>query len=274
MIRGSATTDGRFAYFTPGGSTSVYQYECSTEKWEELPSCPYENSGLVIIDREITAVGGHDGSRRTNKLYTLRQRKWVEKYPPMNTARSSPAVVSTSDGEYLIVIGGSVGGLDWTATVELFQVKSRRWYNLTDLPEPLSFPSATICGDIVHVVGNYGGDGYSCSLAALPSSDKPIPPQSIPHLISWTSLPPLPVTSSTAATLCGQVVVIGGRRDGSPVNSIHQLVDGQWVEIGSMTSGRSSCLVASPSPDKIIIVGGNKELFQLLDVVEECIVTQ
>ncbi|CAI8049290.1 hypothetical protein GBAR_LOCUS27130, partial [Geodia barretti] len=95
MIRGSATTDGRFAYFTPHDFNSVYQYECSTEKWEELPSCPYYNSGLVIIDRELTAVGGYVGSRFTNKLYTLRQRKWVEKYPPMNTARSHTAVVST-----------------------------------------------------------------------------------------------------------------------------------------------------------------------------------
>jgi hypothetical protein len=267
MERGSATTDGRFAYFTSQNSTSVYQYECSTEKWEELPSCPYQNSGLVIIDKELTAVGGFDGSRRyTNKLYTLRQRKWVEKYPPMNTARSDTAVVSTSDGEYLIVIGGFVGGVSWTATVELFQVKSRRWYQLTDLPQPLPFPSATICGDLVHVVGY--GDGYSCSLAALPSSDKPIPPQSIPHLISWKPLPPLPVEYSTAATLCGQLVLIGGRRGGSQVNSIHQLVDGQWVEIGSMTSGRYDCLVASPSPDKIIIVGGARAW----DSVEECVV--
>ena len=31
------------------------------------------------------------------------------------------------------------------------------------------------------------------------------------------------------------------------VNSIHQLVDGHWEEIGSMTSDRSMCLVASPS---------------------------
>ncbi|CAI7991488.1 hypothetical protein GBAR_LOCUS763, partial [Geodia barretti] len=38
MTRGSATTDGTFAYFTPDDSTSVYQYGCSTEKWEELPS--------------------------------------------------------------------------------------------------------------------------------------------------------------------------------------------------------------------------------------------
>ena len=146
MERGSATTDGRFAYFaTALGSTSVYRYEYSTEKWEELPACPYHNSGLVTIDRELTAVGGQDGSYRltgshcTNKLYTLRQREWVEKYPPMNTARSCPAVVSTSDGKHLIVIGGFVGG-GWTATVELFQVKSRRWHQLTDLPQPLTLP--------------------------------------------------------------------------------------------------------------------------------------
>ena len=124
MRRGSATTDGLFAYVTSFGCTSVYQYEYSTEKWEELPSCPYLNSGLVIIDRELTALGGEDGSCYTNKLYTLRQRKWVEKYPPMNAARSQTAVVSTSDGKYLIVIGGR--GFSWTATVELFQVKSRR----------------------------------------------------------------------------------------------------------------------------------------------------
>ena len=28
----------------------------ATEKWEELPSCPYNDSGLVVIDRELTAA--------------------------------------------------------------------------------------------------------------------------------------------------------------------------------------------------------------------------
>ena len=262
MHRGSATTDGRFAYFTPRHSNSLYQYEYSTEKWEKLPACPYDNSGLVVIDRELTAVGGLDGSYRcTNKLYTLRQRKWVEKYPPMNTAHSHLAVVSTSDGEHLIVIGG-LGG-DWTATVELFQVKSRKWYQLTDLPQHLTTPSATICGDLLHVIGN-GAKGYSCSLHSLPSSgDQPIPPQSL----SWTPLPPLPVEWSTPATLCGQLVLISGAQDWLRVNSIHQLVDGQWVEIGSMASARGVCLVVSPSPDKIIIVGG----LGAEDSVEECV---
>ena len=264
MIRGSATTDHQFAYFTPLYSTSLYSYEWNTEQWKELPSCPYHNSALVIIDSELTTVGGESGSEYTNKLFTLRQGQWVEEYPPMKTARSHHTAVSTSDGEYIIVIGG------WNnATVELFQVKTRRWYELTNLPQPLTFPSATICGDQVHVIGiGSDGNGYSCSLQALPSSDEPITPQSIPDLISWTPLPPLPVEFSTAATLSGQLVIIGGRR--RQVNSIHQLVEGQWVEIGSMTSDRWGCLPVSPSPDRVMIVGG----WGAEDSVEECVVVQ
>ena len=272
MSRGSATTDGRFAYFTPINSTSVYQYEYSTEKWEELPACPHQNSGLVVIDRELTAMGGGGGSyyHSTNKLYTLRQRDWVEKYPPMNTARDSPAVVSTSDGKHLIVIGGFGGGSSWTATVELFQVKSRRWHQLTDLPQPLPYPSATICDDQLNMIGR-DANGYSCSLSSLPSSDQRI---TSPLTLSWKPLPHLPVTDSTAATLCGQLVLIGGHQVGSYVNSIHQLAGGKWVKIGSMASDRGYCLVVSPSPDKIIIVGGQQENpYKPIDDVEECFVT-
>ena len=265
MLRGSATTDGQFAYFTPAGSTSLYQYEYSTEKWSDLPPCPYSDSGLAIINSELTTVGGRDGRSRTNKLFTLRQRKWVKKYPPMNIARDRPAVVSTSDGDYLIYIGGHVG-VGWTATVELFQVKNIRWHKLTDLPQPLPFLSATICGDQLNVIGS-DGNGYSCSLQALPSSDRPI---TSPLTLSWKPLPRLPVTCSTAATLCGQLVIIGGLQGQSPVNSIHQLVAGEWVRIGSMASDRLYCLVASPSPDRIIIVGS---LYGVgVDSVEECAV--
>ena len=263
MTRGSTATDGRFVYITPDGSNSLYQYECSTEEWMELPSCPYYNSGLAIVDSELTTVGGVDGAVRTNRLFTLRQGKWVEVYPPMNTARSDPAVVSTSDGDYLIAIGGLGSDGFVTATVELFQVKSRRWYKLTDLPQPLHRPSATICGDQLHVIG-IDDNGYSCSLQSLPSNDRPI---TSPLTLSWKPLPPLPVKYSTAATLCGQLVLIGGWQDRSPVNYIHQLVEGQWVKIGSMTSGRHWCLAVSLSPDRILIVGG----FGAKYSVEECV---
>ena len=268
MDRGSATTDDQLAYFTPHASDSVYKYQWSTEKWKEILPTPYRNSGLVIIDGELTAAGGWDGSRYTNKLFTLRLGRWIEHYPPMNTARSDTAVVSTSDGNYIVVIGGNVvGGGDWTATVELFHVRSRRWYKLTNLLRALPQPSATICDNELHVIGR-DGTGYSCSLQALLSSDQPITSQSISNILTWTPLPQLPVKWSTAATLCGQLVIVGGMQDWSQVNSIHQLIDGQWVEIGSMSSVRWRCLVVTPSPDKMMIVGG----VRAEDSVEECVV--
>ena len=47
-------------------------------------------------------------------------------------------VVSSSDGEYFIVIGGQGGGGGggWAATVELFQVTSRRWHLSSMAPQP------------------------------------------------------------------------------------------------------------------------------------------
>ena len=265
MERGSATTDDQSAYFTPCDYDSVYNYQSSTEKWVELPPSPYRNSGLVMIDGEPTAVGGQYGYY-TNKLFTLREGQWVEHYPPMNTARSFPAVVSTSDGNYIVVIGGHDGG--WTATVKLFDVKSRRWYELTNLPQALVQPSATICDSQLHVIG-HDDTGYSCSLQDLLSSDQPIISQSISNILTWTLLPQLPVKYSTAATLCGQLVTVGGKRGRSPVNSIHQLIDGQWVEIGSMFSCREKCLVVTSSLDKMMVVGGYGGA---LDNVEECVV--
>ena len=274
MRRGSATSDLQYAYFMPFNSHSVYRYEWSTEKWDELPPCLYHDSALVIIDGALTAVGGWDGSHYTNKLVTL-QRRWVQKLPPMKTAHSKTAVVSTSDGEYVLVIGGYGSGGVWTATVQLFQVRSRRWSKLTHLPRPLTRPSATICGNLIHVIGD-DGNGFSCSLQDLPSSDQPTTSQSRSRtILSWSPLPRLPVAVSTAATLCGQLVIIGGMRSLSSVDSVHQLVDGHWVEIGSMSSDRWQCLVVSPSPDKMMIVGGYRAegLFSATtDSVEDCVV--
>ena len=265
MVRGSAVTDQMMTYCTPNYSYSLYSYKMTEDKWEELPQCPHSSSGLVVIDSVLTAVGGYDGCSRTNKLVTLRQSRWVEEYPPMNTARSHHAVVSTSDGGHMNVIAiGGVGGGRWIDAVELFHTGRRSWSQLTSLPQPLTQPSATICGNQLHVIGR-DDNGYSCSLQALLSSNQPIGSQS--RTPTWTPLPRLPVMWSTAATLCGQLVIIGGMRDESEVNSIHQLVDGQWVNIGSMSSCRKECLVAIPSPDKMVVVGGRG----VLDSVEVCI---
>ena len=248
MVRGSATSDHQLSYLTPRSGNSVYSYQWSTDEWKQLPQCPYRNSALVIINDELTAVGGEDGSCSTNKLFTLRKGQWVEEYPPMNTARSRTSVISIRDGKYIIVLSGKVGR-QWTTSVELFEASSRRWYQVTDLPYSLYFPSATICGNQLHVIA--GTEGYSCFIQALLSSDRPITPELVPHLLAWTSLPRSQLLYSTATPLSGQLVVIGTIVD----TFIHQLLDGKWVDIDRIDGGTPFCLVVNPSPDKMIIIG-------------------
>ena len=268
MERGSVAADIEFAYFTLYNSTSVHKYRWKTEEWEELPPSPYSDSGLVIIDGELTAVGGWDRSSKlcTKTLYTLRQGQWVKRNHTMDTEfeHSSPAVVSTPDGNRILVIGGwgSWDGTNentrvWTTTVELFHVERKGWYKLTNLPQAPTWPSATICGNQIHVIGS-NGIGYSSSLQGLISSNQ----------LKWRPLPQLPVTLSTAATLGGQLIIVGGEQGESKVNSIHQLMDGKWVVIGSMTNGRRDSFVVTP-PNMMLIVGG---LYEDSTSVEECVV--
>ena len=267
VSRGSSAIDGNFAYFASRGSTSVYKYEWDTDEWDQLPSCPNRNSGLVVINGELTAVGGWSGSR-TNTLVTLREKEWVKEYPPMSVSRSDPATVITP-GNYIIVVGGFVGR--WCSAVELLNLQRRQWFKLQDLPQPLPYPSAVLHDDQMHVIGE-GSHGYRRSLPELTSTN---PKVSVlqSRTTTWVALPLLPVEHATTANLCGQVVIVGGSRGSSAVSSIHQLVDGQWAEVGTMAGGRRSCLVANRSPDEIIIVGGLDWLFSL-STVEKCTITE
>ena len=57
----------------------------------------------------------------------------------MNTARSYPAVVSTSDSMHMnvIVIGGVGDGDRWINVVELYNTGSSTWSQITSLPQGL-----------------------------------------------------------------------------------------------------------------------------------------
>ena len=268
MERGSATCDSQFAYFTPHGRKLLYRFERNTEKWEKLPPCQYRDSGLVIIDGNLNAVGGWEGmDHYTDEVFTLKHDKWVKEYPRMNTARSYTAVVCTADGRFVIGIGGR-GGLEWTNAVELLDVKTRMWHKLAELPSPLMYPSAAICGNQICVIGDRC-NGFICSLQEVQTND-----QMSLHIVNWTPLPRLPVTVSTAASLGRELVIVGGmRRPLSLVSSIYKLKDGEWVEIGSMLCARYRCLVVTPIPESMVVVGGRGYWgFSALSTVERCTV--
>ena len=266
MYGGSAAADHNYVYFRPYGSNKVYRYTISTDELLRFPPCPHSSSALLIIDNELTAVGGYSGGNYTNKLFTLRPGQWVEVYPPMIIARSSAACVGISNDNHIIIVVGGEGVGGWTTAVELLNTHSQRWSTLTSLPKPLFYSSAVVCGDLVYVIK--GNCVYSYLLSALPDSTRSDKSLQTPI---WTPLPHLPLYNSTPAILAGQLVCVGGRqgeRFGSRRDdSIHQLVDGQWVKIGSLSSARSSCLVVTPPLDRMLVVGGVTGLFSTSDSV-------
>ena len=262
FFRGSAVYNKEFAYFTPSSLKLLYRYTFSSDEWEELLQCPcvYHNSALVFIDGALTTVGGDDGARYMKQLYTLQKTKlppkieWKEKYPPMNTPRNRPTIVSTSD--CLFVIGGGGDG-SWINIVEMFDVGKKSWCRLASLPKCFQYPSATIVCNDVHVIGLVS-DVYSCSLQDLKESSKPVELQTMSRMQTWKQLPSLPVQYSTVAAILEQLVIVGGRKENSTdaVKSIHQFINGRWIKIGSMSSNRSMCLVVSSSPHEMVVVGG------------------
>ena len=208
MHRGSSATHNNMIYITPFNSNSVYQYIVSRDKWQALPPCPYRNAGLVIVDGALTAVGGKEGTFCTSRVFTLRHgswlssSKWVERYPPMPTARSDPAVVGfVSDNRHtnVIAVGGWGDGGWSTAVVELFKTGTQRWYTLTSLPKPIMQPSAVICGDSLCVIKR-DTSGFLCSLKVLISEVQvhavKATPAALRRTRSWSSLQ----SNATAAT--------------------------------------------------------------------------
>ena len=222
-----------------------------------------------MIDDQLSAVGGKNGSQMSNKLFTFHQKRyiWIEKYPSMSLERSQPGVITSSESLHtnVVVIGGLRKGGNSVA-VELFNSSGNSWCRLTSLPYPLPLPCATVCRDQLYVIG-CDTDGYICSLSNLLSSCKPSPkPLHCSPL--WSPLPSLPVENSTAVVVGGQLVIFGGRKRHGSVQTIHQLLDRKWMEIGSMCNARWDCAAVAVSPDSVIVVGGENAW----NSVEECIV--
>ena len=263
-MRGTATTNSNTAYFrSPGGFTdSLYRYSINHDEWGQPSQPPCKYYGLVYIEGQLTTVGGEKLrwfglSKVTGQLFSLQDGEWKERHPPLNTARSSPAVVSTcyNGHDYIIVAGGKGGGGDWITSVEV--LLNGKWHHKADLPVPLQSPLATVSNTICYVISATYIIGYSISLRDLLVDSRPIESQNPP--LPWTQLPHLPLLYATPVSMCGEFFIVGGRgRNDSGIRSsaIYQLWNNQFMEIGHMSEAKWACLVVTPSPDKMVVVGG------------------
>ena len=238
--------------------------------WSTLLDSRCWNFSLAVIDGLLTCVGGWDGGSYTNTLHSLtgggRKRQWSEVFPPMPTARSVTASVTT---EQALVVAGGCDGRKNLDTVEVMTIATKQWTTAQHLPHPFGLISGTICGDQLYLGGGYIGLGkpsksvLTCSLTDL------LPPQSLGVSLRtlslatkpgvWLEIKNLPVTRSTLTTLGGHLLAIGGWSDShDPTADVHRY-DHQtdsWHVVSKMKNKRSQPLSAVLPEDQLLVVGG------------------
>ena len=143
-----------------------------------------------------------------------------------------------------------------------------QWSTASSLPFTLAYASATICQDRIYLLGYYTRNEprsvLACSMADLQRSCRP---QSLGARLEtltlqevWHRVADLPVRSSSCATLCGQLLAVGGCNDSSMhTSAIHQYnpATNSWEVISHMPTARSATLVAVLPGNKLMVVGGN-----------------
>ena len=247
MDRGAAVVHGNTVYINSHGLHNVYSCQMTSEGllWSTLPDSHYMGFSLAVINDLLTCVGGWGGGTfvgghsggyggsRTNTLRSLtgggRKRQWSEVFPPMPTARSGTASVTT---EQALVVAGGYDGRKYLDTVEVMTIATKQWTTAQHLPHPFSLISGTICGDQLYLGGGFievdvlSKSVLTCSLTDL------LPPQSLgvrlrTHSLAtkpgvWREIKNLPVIQSTLTTLGGHLLAIGGRSDlDSPTADVH-----------------------------------------------------
>ena len=286
MYRGSAAADANIAYFNGYGTAAVHSYDSDAREWHRLPDAPHTRSTLVVVHHILTMVGGLISVRAIDSLLSLmgegKEKKWLPHLPAMPTKRYNTAAVCS--GRSLIVAGGNKDGSNRLATVEVLDTDARQWSIASSLTRPLTDATISICGERLYMLGGSHWTGrmtrsvLSCSIPELLQSCQTQPLagklRTAPANKStiWQHVANAPHYLSSCATLCGQLVAVGGYEalESTSAISIYNETADSWEAMGNMPTARWRALVAILN-GKMMVVGGDVEggLFgNATDVVE------
>ena len=244
----------------------VYQalcYTISTSSWSQLSDSPSFDSSSVIINNLLTVVGGYDYSGAiTNQLFSLTgqgsDRRWSEEFPAMPTKRSG-TIVLCIEAALIVAGGGNDKSVPSTLlTVEVMNTATLQWSTAADLPQPLTFAPASVCGDHIYILGE--SNMYTCSLQALLQSCKSFLPRFRNRGVRiWSEVAAPPVTNTTYVSIHGRLLAIGGRdSDEDPTSAIHMYdpTTNSWEVISHMGTPRWRCIAALLPNNQLMVVGG------------------
>jgi hypothetical protein len=262
--------------YVKAGPELVYAFTISTSIWSQLPDCPFVYyCPLVIISNLLTLIGGDTSDNlltidTSNRLFNLTgegsARKWTEEFPPMPTKRYGSTATA------LIVVGGEAKVYSPLKTVEIMNIATKQWSTAADLPQPVKFAPAAVCGDQIYILGD--SSMYTCSVVTLVQSCKSF----LASLWKgdtgvWSELTASPVTRTTCVSIHGRLLAIGGKdSDRKLTSAIHMYnpTTDSWEVIGNMGTPRWDCIAAVLPNNQLMVVGGrtSEDVISATDSVE------
>ena len=267
----------------------VFQYHTSRDEWSRLPPHPLIYFGIAQFAGHLITVGGEGAEGGVAaKVYHFKEesQEWEEFLPPMPTARCQLSVATTQSA--IIASGGVTdGGTTPCATVEVYSSESSQWYAADPLPVPYRSMTYVTIADTYYLLGGYGADSKTpatttvlcASLASLVEKATSPTRQSASHTSVWKTLPDTPLKMSTAASLSGHLIAVGGYKGKTSLPAVAvrflafkvgvtlpispelhafcPLVN-SWIRMADsdLPQSRSNCTAVQLSSNTMIVIGG------------------
>ena len=263
ICRGSVASesDSNMAYFNGYHSTRIYSYNSDTREWRWVPPyTPHKYFTLVIVKHILTMVGGElrSGEATDSLLSLMGDKQWLPDLPAMPTKRYLTAVVCSG---FSLIVAGGYDGRNRLTTVEVLDTGTRQWSIASSLTHPFHIATISICGVRVFILGGEDQTVLSCFLPELLQSYQPQPPAGKPpanQSTIWQRVADAPHCWSSCATLCGQLVAVGGCDEGdrdTRAIAVYKDRTNSWEAMRDMPTARYRALVAILN-GKMMVVGG------------------
>ena len=258
------------------GDKNVLKYSIIEDSWSTLPETPVIYFSIAYLCQRIMLAGGQLPANNQVMGDILEfdeaSQQWVRStsIPPMPTARKLTTAVSWTSPTALIVCGGSDEHCKPVNVVEVYHSKTSQWHAVSPLPFPRDWMTHSIIHDVLYLVGGYeksAPETYTKTVlsASIPQLLESCLQPSMTPPVQWQSLsiPDIPNHWSTAASLGGCLLVVGGNSIprlslGSKFPSVHAYCpsSSSWVLVGELPRPLAGCIAATLPTGELLVIGG------------------
>ena len=248
----------------------VFQYNTIRDEWSRLSSHHVYYFSMAQFTGSLITVGGVILGSSTGKVYRFKEesQEWEEFLKPMPTARFCLTVATTQSA--IIASGGVADNRDDEsvpcAAVEVYSSETSQWYTADPLPAPRAVMSSVTITDTCYVLRGVDANIKDvttvlyASLASLIQKATSPTRQSPSDTSVWKTLPDTPLQASTASSLSGNLVAVGGydTKTAFPDINVFFPLTNSWVRIttGDLPEPRDSCTAVQLSSNTMIVIGG------------------